>query len=252
MSVWDINQTHSLIKQIYDLERAHKVRESAYSIRLKQDFVAYHNSELNRLKRSFDKRYPVTGKLFVYELHTKEGKRVIRPQFDRFILKASAHATAAVQCLHSIPDMLAQVAYISLEPEIKCKIKDEYRVNLSTVIKQLRLEQRFDEITNELVSLNKGDDWGHLDAIANNCKHRSIVPTSFNQDLTGSRINLRELQTVAFSRGKKTYPSRSIDSLIQTEYQRLSKISVRFGCKLNAILSIMTAEISCSLTKRSL
>jgi hypothetical protein len=250
MPVWDINQTHLLVKQAYDLERAHKVRESAFSIRLKQEFVAYHNSELNRLKRSFDKRYPVTGKLF--ELHTQEGKRVIRPQFDRFILKASAHATAALQCLHSIPDMLAQVAYISLEPELKCKIGNEYRVNLSTVIKHLRSEQRFDEVTNELVNLNNGDEWEHLDAIANNCKHRSIVPTSLNHDLTGTRINLRELQTVAFSRGKKSYPSRSIHSLILTEYQRLLKISVRFGCKLNILLNIMTTENSCTSTKRSL
>jgi hypothetical protein len=46
MPVWDINQTHLLVKQAYDLERAHKVRESAFSIRLKQEFVAYHNSEL--------------------------------------------------------------------------------------------------------------------------------------------------------------------------------------------------------------
>jgi hypothetical protein len=78
------------------------------------------------------------------------------------------------------------------------------------------------------------------------------VPTSLNHDLTGTRINLRELQTVAFSRGKKSYPSRSIDSLILTEYQRLLKISVRFGCKLNILLNIMTTENSCTSTKRSL
>lgn len=240
MEDWKLDRTYALIKQVCCVERANKARDSAASIAQKQMFVKYHYSEINRLKLSFDKRYPSKGKLF--EMHTDEGRRTIRPAFDRFILKAGAHATAAVQCLHSIPDILAQVAYITLEPTLFVIIKNEKNINLSNVIDNLKKNKKYPKILEQLDFLRKSDDWRHLDAIANNIKHRAIVPTSYNQDLTGRRTIQRELQTLEFKRGENTYPSRSISLLIQAEYQRMSKIAVLFGCELNALLSDMKLE----------
>jgi hypothetical protein len=192
-----------------------------------------YNAHAKRLCKQFERKH-LCGKKSLIEMHASDDVRVA---FEVFIIKAGAHATACVQSVHSIPDILANAVYYALGVNITSQALPERRVDIKTVCTALGKLRSTSRLLAALSESTRGNDWEYLAAVANTSKHRSVIRSSFSEDWTGERKNLRELQFAIFERGGKQFWSRSFEDSIGAEYDRLSKVVIETGHELNRWLS---------------
>jgi hypothetical protein len=233
---WHLSDTYSLVNETFGHAQEQLVRECTRSIVDRQNFARYHYHEARRLSRYFERKH-LAGRRSLFELHAADA---LRSAFERFIVKAGAHATACVQSVHAIPDILANAVYYSLGANLGAGAVREDKVGVGSVVRVLK-RLSHDQLADLLVQSVQGADWDHLAAVANTSKHRSVVRSSFSEDWTGKRKNLRELQFEIFERGEKQYWSRSLEDTIGPEFERLSKQVIEVGHELNRCLSAPAA-----------
>ncbi len=238
MEPWNLKETYNLIESLHGAASESFARESLRSVLDRQAFVRFHYQELVRLTKLFEKNY-IKRNLFV-DLHASPGGRT-REAFERFIIKVGAHATAAVQGIHALPDLLAHAIYFSTGHDFQDDPKKEKTANLRWVAEKLKKTSEYEHLSLMLFETQEGVAWEHLAALSNSSKHRSLIRTSLNEDWTGNKPRKRELQFTHFKKEQKQYPSIAVLDLIEPEFDRLSRIIVRIGHVLNtALRSIKT------------
>lgn len=168
-------------------------------------------------------------------MYTHEGHRK-REAFEKYIIKAGAHATAAVQSLHAIPDILAHAVYFACGKNLEVNPLEEQKIALPTVVDVLKYDEVFKRLCPLLKNSQTGELWHHLAAISNLSKHRSVIRTALNESFSGSQKSYRELQFQAFARNEKYFASLSLQELLEPEYTRLSLLVVTLGQELHACL----------------
>lgn len=233
LTPWHLEETYGLVKAALGRAQEGLVRESTRSVLDRQAFARYHYHEALRLSKSFERTY-LTRNL-MQDLHGDPTGRV-RNAFERYIVKAGAHATAAAQSIHAIPDILAHVIYFAAGQNLGPDTLPERKVALPSVIGRLRRQPAFAPVADLLSTAHSGGRWRHLAALANVSKHRSVVRTSLNEDWTGTRKNQRELHFSHFEREGERFPSISVTSLLGPEFDRLSILIIDLGHQLNGSL----------------
>lgn len=228
MTPWQLPETHDLVRKRFDRKQELLVRECTRSIVDRQNFGRFHYHEVRRLAKTFERKHLSEKSLF--ELHASEE---IREAFERFIIKAGAHATACVQSVHAIPDILANALYYACGLNLGSNAIPEHKVSVSTVEKALKRQPSSQALADTLSKTVEGPGWDHLSAISNMSKHRSVIRSSLSEDWTGERKNLREIQFAIFERGGKQYWSKSLEDAIGPEYDRLSMVVIECGHELN-------------------
>lgn len=230
---WHLDETYALVRAAFGSNQEHFVRDSTQSLLDRQAFARYHYQEALRLSKAFEQSYLQNCSLIhIYTLEAQQ-KRVA---FEKYIIKAAAHATAAVQSLHAIPDILAHVTYFACAQNLGERALKEKAIALPTVLGTLQHEQKFRALVALLAKVQSGDLWQHLAALSNSSKHRSVIRTALSEDWTGARKNLRELQFLSFERDGKSYAALSLQELLEPEYNRLSRIIISLGQELNTCL----------------
>lgn len=237
MKAWNLEETYSFVKATFGLAQERLARDSTRSVLDRQAFARYHYQEAQRLSKMFDRTH--LKNISLINLHTQEGKRK-QAAFERYIVKAGAHATAAVQSLHAIPDILAHAIYFACGQNLGSNALQEMDVALPAVVATLKGDIAFRRLGPILAKAQSGDLWPHLAAVSNLSKHRSVIRTTLNEDWTGTRKNFRELQFQSFERGRKYFPALSLQALIEPEYNRLSLLIVALGHELNSCLQQRT------------
>jgi hypothetical protein len=233
LAPWHLDETYGLVKAAFGRAQEALVRESTRSVLDRQAFARYHYHETLRLSKSFERTY--LKKNLLIDLHGDPSGRV-RNAFDRYIVKAGAHATAAAQSIHAIPDILAHAVYFATGQNLGPNVLPERKVGLPSVTGGLRRQPEFQGVGDLLSSAQSGRLWKHLVALANVSKHRSVVRTSLNEDWTGTRKNHRELHFSHFEREGERFPSVSVVALLGPEFDRLSLLIIQLGHQLNASL----------------
>lgn len=228
MDPWDRSETHELVRKRFDRKQELLVHECTRSIVDRQNFGHFHYHEVRRLAKSFERKHLSEKSLI--ELHASDE---LSEAFERFIIKAGAHATACVQSVHAVPDILANALYYACGLNLGSAAIPEHRVSVNTVMKALRCQNSLKALAKTLSKTVEGPGWDHLSAISNMSKHRSVIRSSLSEDWTGKRKNLREIQFAIFERGGKQYWSKSLEDVIGPEYDRLSMIVVESGHELN-------------------
>lgn len=233
MEPWHLEDTYRLVKAAFGADQEGLARESTRSIPDRQAFASYHYTEALRLTRDFERRH-LSSRLLI-DLHGQDGKRK-RVAFDRYILKAGAHATAAVQSIHAIPDILANAVYFATGQNLKPRPFEDRKINPRSVASRLKHDDRFQSLVPLLTDTQSGDLWRHLAAVANLSKHRTVVRSSLNEDMTGTRKNFRELHFRPCEYNGDHFPSLSLQALLEPEHYRLSIAVLTLGHELNACL----------------
>ena len=228
MSGWNLFETHDLVRKRFDRKQELLVRDCTRSIVDRQNFGRFHYHEVLRLAKSFERKH-LSEKL-LFELHASDE---IREAFERFIIKAGAHATACIQSVHAIPDILANALYYACGLNLSSAAIPELKVNVIEVVKALKRQPSSQALANTLSKTIEGPGWDHLSAISNMSKHRSVIQSSLNEDWIGKRKNHREIQFAIFERGGKQYWSKSLQDAIGPEYDRLSMLVTACGHELN-------------------
>lgn len=228
MDPWSLPETHDLVRKRFDHKQESLVRECTRSIIDRQNFGRFHYHEVRRLAKSFERKHLSEKSLI--ELHTSDE---ISEAFERFIIKAGAHVTACVQCVHAIPDILANAVYYACGFNLGSSALPEHKVSVSTVVKVLKNQPPSQALADILSKTIQGQGWDYLSAVSNMSKHRSVIRSSLNEDWTGKRKNFREIQFAIFERGGKQYWSKSLEDAIGPEYDRLSMVVTETGHELN-------------------
>ncbi len=231
MDPWDLSETHTLVRNRFDRKQEFLVRECTRSIVDRQNFGRFHYHEIRRLAKSFERKH-----LSEKSLIDLDASDELSEAFERFIIKAGAHATACVQSVHAIPDILANALYYACGLNLGSAAIPEHKVSVNTVVEALKHQKSSKALAEILSTTVEGAGWNHLSAISNMSKHRSLIRTSLNEDWTGKRENLREIHFAIFERGGKQYWSKSLNNVIGPEYDRLSMVVIKSGHELNGWL----------------
>jgi len=233
MKPWDLKKTYSLVKAMFDQNQMRLVRDSTQSILDRQAFARYHYQEAIRLSKSFERKYLTNGSILEIYTHENEQKRAA---FELYIIKAGAHATAAIQSLHALPDILAHVIYFASGQNLGPNALQDKDISHPSVARLLKRNRKFHSLAPLLESMHAGELWPHLAAVANLSKHRSVIRPALSEDWTGNRKNFRELQFQSFKRKGKYYAALSLQALIEPEYTRSTHIILAVGQRLNSCL----------------
>jgi hypothetical protein len=233
MARWNFVDTYDLVRKAFGSEQEKLARSSIRSIVDRQDYARYHFSEAKRLQRAFERKYLPNGMLI--DLHTQDGDRT-RVAFEIFMVKAGAHATAAIQSVHAVPDILAHAAYYTTGQQIGPNALRSRDVAVDAVAKILARTPELNNLAGMLRQASDGELWRHLAAAANTSKHRSVVRASLSEDWTGTRKNFRELHISAFEKDGRTFYTISLEALLAPEYNRLSRLVIEIGHALTAYL----------------
>lgn len=223
----DLNDTYKLVRRVFSREQEMLTRESARSVLDRKEFASYHYSEILRLSKTFERKHLAETRS-ILELHV-QGAEKKEQAFQVYMVKAGAHSLAAVQCLHAIPDIFAHAVYFASGQNLQPHALADKDISLPGVVGCLKKDKKFAALSSPLTAIQSGKGWSHLAAVSNMSKHRSVVRASYNEDWTGKRTKVRELQITAFERHEKSYPAISLQELLEPEYKRL----------MNAVISII-------------
>lgn len=214
---WDKRETAKLVEKRFDRGQANKVMECMRSVTDRQQFSLYHYREVVRLLQEFEDEH-LQGLSTMLELHTEENEHRLEA-FEELMVAAGAHALAAVQCLHALPDIFAHVLFFATGQDLLPNAPAPRHVSVQSVETCLKRDGHFKVLHKPLQALHSGVNWKHLAALSNISKHRSVVRSSLNEDWTGTHP--RRLQFARFGEGNGAYPPVPIGDLLKPEYERL-------------------------------
>jgi hypothetical protein len=213
MTTWELNETYSLVRKVFGAEQERLAKASTRSVIDRQSFARYHFSEARRLQRVFERKY--LEKNLLIDLCGQNSERS-RAEFEVFMVKAGAHATAAIQSVHAIPDLLAHTIYYSTIQHTNPPALSDRAVSVNTVTRHLAQVPALASIAHLLRQSNTGESW--------------------NEDWTGERKSFRELHISTFDREGQSFPAVSLQTLLKPEYDRLSSLVIDIGHSLTAHL----------------
>jgi hypothetical protein len=233
MSRWEFAETYELVKATFGSSQVKLASESIRSLVDREQYARYHFREMTRLTKDIERRHLKDGSVMHVYVHNNESKRAA---FERYSIKASAHATASIQNIHALPDILANAVYFACGQNFQPNPLPERKIAMSAVISKIKADLRFSSLVPLLTRAQSGSDWRHLSELTNLSKHRSVVRANLNEDLTGRRERHRELHFQAFERNAEYFPSISVQSLLEREYLRLATLIVEVGNEINVCL----------------
>jgi hypothetical protein len=233
MPPWNLEETRNHVAHSYGDAQLYVVRKCLESIIDRQRYAAYHFQEYHRLlSEHIDDR--LTSKS-IYEI-TLPFEQKQYAEYNLCLTRVSANIVACVQSMHSLGDILAHVVYFALCMNIGQSKLKEQDVSLSTVIRLLKQDQVFVELTTILDGILRHPEFIYLNALVDHSKHRSIIDTVLSVDPPAEGRPPYTLLFEAFTYRDKLYPQREIQPFIEPVYAWLSHEVVICGNALNRIL----------------
>ena len=157
-------------------------------------------------------------------------------KFNIFTREVGAHLTACVQSMHAVPDILGHAIHYSLGFNLLADAMKSRDIRAYSVSAQLKRDAKYATLAALFDQLIAQGDFGHLSALANQAKHRSIVLPSLNEDLTGERATRYVITFPRFECKGNTYKLVVAEEFLKAEFARASALVVKIGCELNALL----------------
>ena len=234
MQSWNHFATYALVKSRFGPAQEALTRKCTLSVNDRKGFSSYHYAELVRLTKTFESRYMKNVRT-ILDMHTQDGTR-LRQAFERYIVKSGAHTIGAVQSLHALPDIFAHAIYFATGQNLLANALPDHDIKLPKVVAALKKSPSFNSLAKPLADVQSGEGWKHLAAVCNMSKHRSVVRAALNEDWTGSRENMRQLQVESFEHNSHSFPAMSVKDLLEPEYYRLMNSIVSIGNNLNSTL----------------
>jgi hypothetical protein len=230
---WDTGSTLELVLQLHGKEQWVRCRTSFASVILRQQYAAYHYFEAtNPIEEHIES--VLKGKDFLREVMTQSDEA--REEFSELMVKTGAHVTAMVQCLHSMPDILAHALYHALAINRESDALPARRVDARAVLLRLERAPAMKRLRDEFAAVFSGDDFAHIHALANTSKHRSIVRPGLFQARVGPDAGRYRLMLDAVEYESDSYPSTEVKELFPREFTRQSAAVARAGHEVHTLL----------------
>jgi hypothetical protein len=239
MQPWDLNHTYTLVERAFGRDQVALVKPCLQSVIDRQNFASYHFQEVQRLLKSFKRKY-LADKNLLLTLHGATNPPA-RVPFEVLMIKAGAHATACVQAIHAISDILASGVYFATGLNLSAQRLSDRDISITSVTTLVKRTPLLANLADSVSRIAEGTQYEHLAVLSNLSKHRTIIRTTLNEDWTGKREKLHEFHIPAFSHatrsGQKHYPEVSFASLTEAEYNRLGLLVIEIGHEINAAIT---------------
>jgi len=157
MEPWNHNDTYGLVRNAFGQKQERLVRSSTQSVLDRQAFARYHFREVLRLSNTFERQHLKSCSM----IHTYDGGPK-REAFENYIIKIGAHATAAVQSIHAIPDILAHAIYFACGLNLGENKIEEHKIALPAVIGALKKDSTFKRICPLLINALMESHGSHI------------------------------------------------------------------------------------------
>ena len=234
MTVWDLQETRTLVRARHGREQLEIARLSLGSTIDRREYARYHYHEAMELFDSHIGELHSSQRLFTVILGGNDEDE--QDEFHQHLDRIGAHVTACVQSLHAIADIFAHAIYYSLGYNLLPSALSERQISLVPVKKMLSSKREHVGLAKALGSLSSHSDFKYLSALANHGKHRSLVRPKLWLHMTDKAPDPYTLQFQQFTYDGKPYAQRDIRPFLQSEFNRISVIVVETGNELNAAL----------------
>lgn len=230
---WHVSRTRSLIESAFGREQLNLARPSIKSVTDRLDYARYHYQEAMRLVTQFSERYLAHQPLIAVIFSNDSEERFA---FEELMTQLGAHTIACVQSIHTLPDILGHLFYFSLGLNRLSMLKEQ-NITAAAIKELLQGKVQYSSLADALEQITCQGSFGHLAALANHSKHRSIVQPQLNEELTGLREDRHEVRFSSFTYKGTLFSEVSVKALLEPEYVRCSQLVVRAGEDLNHVLA---------------
>lgn len=232
MSVWDRDETKQLVELNFGKTQAELAYQSMCSTIDRQQYALYHYRSVKKLFDDCVGKFNSPMSFVELSFDGSEDSE----ELNQRIWEIGAHVTACVQSLHAMGDIFAHAIYYALGYTLKPTKKGEQKLYLSDVKDELRKLEDYRSLAQELDLFTSGDDYAYLTALANHCKHQSLVRSVLWVDLIGGKLDPYTLEFQGFTSNKKSHPRCPVLPFLQREFDRQSQQTFEIGAVLNSIL----------------
>ncbi|MEL7551803.1 hypothetical protein AAGV37_18160 [Pseudomonas protegens] len=230
---WDIKLMKELVTAAFGAAQWKKAHPSVRSMTDRADFCRYHYHEaLDMMNGYIESKLKETGLWDVYKDYD---------EFSYLMLKIRANITAFVQSLHAVADTCSHMLYYSLALDklpSPLKERDIYAKEVLKLLEQQRDagHPEYDKLCRFFRKITTGDDYKYLNALTNTSKHRSIVRSELNEDVTGKREEKWILFLESFWYAGELFEKTNAREFMRKEHDRIQHLTVNIGAELNNVL----------------
>lgn len=230
---WEIRSTGKLVTALFGAAQWEKAQPSVRSMTDRPEFCRYHYHEaLDMMNEYIEFKLKETGLWGVYENYD---------EFSYLMLKIRANITAFVQSLHAVADICSHMVYYALALDRLSMPIKERDIQAYKVLKLLEQQRNgghtdHDKLCTLFREFTTGDDYKYLNALSNTSKHRSIVRSELNEDVTGEREEKWILFLESFWYAGEFFEKTNAREFMQKEFDRIQHLTVKTGVELNDVL----------------
>lgn len=239
-SGWHVEGTRRLVQQIFGRRQLDLAAPSLRSADDQLYFARVQFQAFDKLRLDYLRERADSDDFTVFDLTLGVDDDEWQA-FNIFLRRAGAHVTACVWSLHTLPDTLAHAVYYSLGDLISPPIPRTRDIAAETVFQRLR-GVGLDPLAALLSDMKHGGQFAHLSALSNHSKHRSLIRSALNEDLTGERPQRFEVVLSSFVYEEQQYPQVEVQAFLKPEYARLSRGMIAIGRELHATLQRIAAD----------
>lgn len=229
MTTWNRMETKSLVENSYGKLQAELAYQSMCSTIDRQEYARYHYLNAKNLFDAYVGQLDAPWNFL--KISTGGCSEEAHDEFIKCFWEIGAHVTACIQSLHAMGDIFAHTIYYALGYKLELTKKGEQKLYLSDVRKKLSQSADYRSLVQELNLLTSGGDFTYLGALANHCKHRSLI-----RPLPWGYLKGIELEFQEFTFDKNRYSRRLVLPFLQSEFDRQSLRIFEAGNVLNSIL----------------
>jgi hypothetical protein len=230
---WDMQETRELVRRRFAADQFELARQSLGSSVDRREYARYHYFAAKDLVANAIAPLHAEKRLFVAMLGAEEDDA--QRKYNETIVAIGAHATACIQSLHAIADIFSHALYYSLGLNLESGGMQERSVKAQTVFERLALESCYSTLADGLKDLTSHEHHAYLGALANQSKHRSLVKPNLWIDMT-AEDEPYQFKFQDFAYGGRMHPGVEMLPFLEAVFNRISKIVVDTGVKLNVVL----------------
>jgi hypothetical protein len=230
---WNLEKTKALVEAQLGEAQSKHLSDSLSSIADREFFAGYHFHEHKRLlKEGLDAKY---GAEFAMDAILPITETNIQEHVE-MSKRVSAHIIALIQSMHALGDTLAFSVAYALGLNIGDSGIQERDISFKRVIDESRKRMGTIPLADKLSEIYTNEEFRYLSALANHCKHRSIIEpkvTFFPQEAPEA---VYALKFNGFNFNGAEYPPRLAVEFMEPLYIWLTHKIVECGICLNEIL----------------
>ena len=232
MHRWDMNETRALVLRLYGKSQLEWARPALRSVADRLIYAQIHIRALEAAMKTY--LSPERRELEIFEIILTDSEDAWH-DFNQFLREIGAHATAGIQSLHAIGDLLSHAIYYSCAMNIESPIK-ERGITLDAIVRRLSGKANAINLCKLHATFGTKGDFLHLAALSNRAKHRSLVLPSLTEDQTGQLPERLSLLMQAFDHDGAKFPAVNLLEFLISQFEAVVGRANEVGNELNDFL----------------